>query len=171
MNNPSHKINETNGKKAKGSPFVESEHTYRKLYEDAPIAYFSIGADKIIKNCNNATSNLLGYSKAELLEKSVFDLYADTPDGLPKARELFTQFLKGKMIQNKELQMKRKNGEVIWISLTVNPIINDEGKIVESRSMVVNITERKKTEKLLKESEEKFKLLYENAPLGYQSLE
>ena len=37
--------------------------------------------------------------------------------------------------------------------------------------MVVNITERKNTEKKLKESEEKFKLLYENAPLGYQSLD
>lgn len=159
MNNPSQKINEANGKQAKGRSLVESEDTYRKLYEDAPIAYFSIGADKIIKNCNNATSNLLGYTKAELLEKSAFDIYADTPDGLPKARELFIQFLEGKMIRNKELQMKRKDGEVIWISLTVNPIINDKGNIVESRSMVVNITERKKTEEKLRKSEEKYRNL------------
>ena len=162
MNNPSQNINKTNEKQAKGRSFVESEDTYRKLYEDAPIAYFSIGADNIIKNCNNATSNLLGYTKAELLEKSFIDLYADTPDGLPKARELFIQFLKGKMIRNKELQMKRKNGEVIWISLTVNPIINDKGNIVESRSMVVNITERKKSEHKLIESEKKYRELFNN---------
>ena len=112
MNNPSQNINENNGEKGKISPLVESEDTYYKLYEDAPIAYFSIGADKIIKNCNNTTSNLLGYTKAELLEKTVFDLYADTPEGLPKARELFIQFLKGKMIRNKELQMKKKMGRL-----------------------------------------------------------
>jgi len=160
LNNPSHKINETNGKKAKGRSLVDSEETYRKLYEGAPIAYFSIGADKIIKNCNNASTNLLGFTKAELLEKTIFDLYADTPEGLSKAKEIFKQFIKGKMILNEELQMKRKNGEVIWISLTVNPIINEKGNIVESRSMVVNITERKNAERKLIESEKKYYELF-----------
>ncbi len=160
MNNPSHKINETNGKKAKGRSLVDSEETYRKLYEGAPIAYFSIGEDKIIKNCNNASTNLLGFTKAELLEKTIFDLYADTPEGLSKAKEIFKQFIKGKMILNEELQMKRKNGEVIWISLTVNPIINEKGNIVESRSMVVNITERKNAERKLIESEKKYYELF-----------
>lgn len=167
MNNFYEKKKENTERKSKGSVLEESEDTYRKLYEEAPIAYFSIGADKIIKNCNNAASNLLGYTKAELVEKSEFDLYADTPEGLPKAKEIFKQFLKGKMILNEEFQMKKKNGELIWISLTVNPIINDKGNIVETRSMVVNISERKKAEIQLKESEENFQSLFEHMTAGF----
>ncbi|MFX1570746.1 MAG: PAS domain S-box protein, partial [Promethearchaeota archaeon] len=88
----------------------ESERLYQDLYEDAPNAYLSIGIDKTIRLCNKAATKLLGYSKEELLKKKVFDLYADTENGLVKARLLFNRFLKGDIIQDEELQMKKKNG-------------------------------------------------------------
>ena len=136
----------------------ESEKKYHDLYEDAPIAYFSIGTDKAIKNCNKAAHRLLGYTKEEFANLTVFDLYTDNENGLKKAKNLFKHFLKGEIIQDEELQMKRKNGESIWVNLTIDSIKDQIGNIIESRSIVINITERKKAEQLLLKSQKKLSI-------------
>ncbi len=146
---------------------TNSENRYRDLYENAPIAYFSIGKDRKIRNCNNAATLLLGFSREDLFNMEVFELYADTVDGIQKARELFARFQMGEEFENQELQMKKKNGEIIWVSLSVKPIKNKEEKVIESRSIVLNIDKDKKVQQRLKESEERFRNIIENAPFGY----
>jgi len=140
-----------------------SEEDYRNLYEEAPNAYFSIGADKIIIKCNKAAEKLLGYSKSELLKMKVFDLYAKNESGLEKAKKIFEKFLKGNSIQDEELLMQKKDGENIWISLSVKPKSDKEGNIIESRSMVINVSDRKEAEQKLKESEKKYREAYDKA--------
>ncbi|MFX0186206.1 MAG: PAS domain S-box protein [Candidatus Hodarchaeota archaeon] len=125
----------------------ESKNKYQDLYEEAPNAYFSISPDKSIIRCNKAAERLLGYSKEELLNMKVFDLYANTENGLQKAKRLFKRFLESKQIKDEELQFKHRNGDIIWISLSVNPIIDNNGNVLESRSMVIDISGRKKSEK------------------------
>ena len=71
----------------------ESKNKYQDLYEEAPNAYFSISPDKSIIKCNKAAERLLGYSKEELLNMKVFNLYANTENGLQKAKRLFKKFL------------------------------------------------------------------------------
>ena len=144
----------------------ESEKNYRELYEWAPNAYFSIGYNKTLERCNTAAEKLLGYTKEELYKMKVFDLYASTKNGLEKAQELFKQFLAGENIQDQELQMRKKSGENIWISLTVVPILDQAGNVVESRSMVLNINERKEAEQKIKESEEKYRNFIEQTQDG-----
>ena len=143
---------------------IDNVFKYQKLFEEAPLAYFSIGSDKSIQRCNSAALKLLGYSQEEMLSMNVFDLYSDLPDGLPKAQAIFQHFLSGEKIQNQELQMKHKNGKMIWISLTAYPVMNQDGEIVESRSIVIDITKRRKAERRLRESEKRFRHLFENSP-------
>ncbi|NVM35616.1 MAG: PAS domain S-box protein [Candidatus Lokiarchaeota archaeon] len=141
----------------------ESEIIFRDLYEEAPNTYFSIGIDKAILRCNKAAERLLGYTKDELLKLKVFDLYSGTKDGLEKAEKVFKQFINGESIKDIELQMKHKNGDPVWVSLSVKPIIDPDGKVIESRSMVLDITERKYTEEALKESETRYREAYDMA--------
>jgi len=82
----------------------------------------------------------------------VLDLYADTPHGISKAREILKRFQAGESIRDVELQMKRKDGQPIWISLTVEPSIDQDGNVIESRSMVINISERKRAEEALQKA-------------------
>ena len=133
----------------------ESEVRYRELYEEAPNAYFSVGTDKLIKSCNSAAARLLGYTKEELMKMKVFDLYDNSENGLIKAKTIFQRLLKGEKIHDKELLMRHKNGEPIWISLTVKPVKDQLGQVIESRSMVISISERKKAEESIKEYSEK----------------
>ncbi|MBY8983582.1 MAG: PAS domain-containing sensor histidine kinase [Candidatus Lokiarchaeota archaeon] len=132
----------------------ESEREFRNLYEDAPLAYFSVASDKSIQKCNKAAQDLLGYSEDNMLNMNVFDLYAKNKDGLERAKELFRKFLTGEEIRNQELQMKKENGDHIWVSLSVKPILNQEGIVIASRSIVLDIDERKKIEEKLRISQE-----------------
>ena len=130
----------------------ESEKRYRDLYENAPNAYFSITVDGSVLSCNSAALHLLGYDKKTITRMKVLDLYADTPHGISKAREILKRFQVGESIRDVELQMKRKDGQPIWISLTVEPLKDRDGNVIESRSMVINISERKRAEEALQKA-------------------
>jgi PAS domain S-box-containing protein len=139
----------------------DSEQKFRDLYEEAPIAYFSIESDKSILRVNKAAERLLGYNEDEFLNMKVFDLYPDTDDGLKRAKEVFGKFIAGDFIKDVELQMVNKEGNSVWVSISVKPIFDSDGNVIESRSMVLDITDRKITEEALKLSEKKYKEAYD----------
>lgn len=124
----------------------QSEAKFLDLYENAPCAYFSLGTDATIRLCNRHAVELLGYSREELIGKLIFELYADKPEGKEKAGKVFKRFLAGDPITDEELQMQRADGSIVWISLTVNGIRDSNGDLVESRSMVLDIADRKRSE-------------------------
>ena len=124
----------------------ESREQLLDLYENAPAAYFSVGVDGIIHRCNLRTAELLGYRVEQLTGRPVTDLYADTPHGKAAAANVFERFHAGETIVDQELQMKRADGTSAWTSLTVNAVRNEDGDIVESRSMVMDVTARRQVE-------------------------
>jgi PAS domain S-box-containing protein len=126
----------------------QSEERYRDLYEEAPDAYFSVGTNGYIIRANRSAAELLGYSRLELVGRPVAELYADTPSGKDKARKLFQRFLAGEEIHDEELEMRRAEGSSLWVNLSVRPIVDAEGRVIASRSVVRDITERKKLDQL-----------------------
>ena len=139
-----------------------TEQDYRDLYENAPIAYFSAGVDGCVRSCNRRAQELLGYPKGELIGKPVLDLYMDTPEGKEKARKVFQRSRNGEDIVDQEMQVCCADGTPLYINLSVTPIRNASGDVVASRSMVVDITERKQIEEALRKSEARYRLLAEN---------
>jgi PAS domain S-box-containing protein/putative nucleotidyltransferase with HDIG domain len=140
----------------------DPEQDYRDLYENAPIAYFSVGVDGCVHSCNRRAQELLGYPREELVGKPFLDLYTDTPEGRESASKAFQRFRQGEDIVDQEVQMCRADGTPVHISLSVTPIRNADEDIVASRSMVVDISERKRIEEALRESEARYRLLAEN---------
>jgi len=126
----------------------DSEARLWDLYDNAPNAYFSVGTDGLIRKCNKSAEELLGYPREMLEGKGVFDLYVDGPEGKEKAAKVFQKFISGEQVANQELQMQKADRSPIWISLSVNTLRDADGKVMESRSAVVDITERKRNEEL-----------------------
>lgn len=122
----------------------ESERRYRELYENAPIAYALVRtADGTLASFNTGLGALLGYSRDELATMRVLDFYADTPHGRPKAERLLNRLRDGGSLRDAELQMTRKDGRTIWVSLTSEPVTDEAGAVVAARSVVRDITDRK----------------------------
>ncbi|MBI5582649.1 MAG: PAS domain S-box protein [Deltaproteobacteria bacterium] len=137
----------------------ESEMRFRDLYENAPNAYFSVGRDGFIRMCNRRAGELLGYPPADLVGRPVTDLYADTPQGKEKAGRILRRFQAGESVRDEELEMQKADGSPLWISLTVDAVRDAQGQVVESRSLVVDITERKRAEALLRQAHQDYEIL------------
>ncbi|MEW6554750.1 MAG: PAS domain S-box protein [Actinomycetota bacterium] len=148
------------------------EPRYRDLYENAPVAYFSIGTDGRILDCNKAAESFLGYTAEELRKLKVLDLYAE--ESVPKAMQIFERFKQGVPVENEELVYIGKDGAIAHGLLSINPLKDKDGNVIASRSVVIDIGERRRIEGALRESEEKYRELFENMSSGvamYEAVE
>ena len=143
----------------------KSEAQYADLYENAPDMYVSVdAATGNIIQCNQTTSQMTGFSKDEIIGRPVFAMYH--PNSLEDAKKAFQQFVTEGEVRNAELQLRRKDGSRLDVSLNVTAVRDETGKIIQSRSVWRDITERKRTEIELKESEERFRTAFEYSASG-----
>lgn len=149
-----------------------AEAKYRELYDKAPYAYISVDAKEgTLRRFNKAFVDLLGYEAEELKGLRVPELYADTPDGAPIGREIYDRMISGQSTRNAEVQWLHKSGRVIWISVSVDPVKNADGEVIESRGVAVEISARKQAELALRENEERFKDLAESGSDSFWELD
>ena len=149
-------------RRAREQALLESEERYRQLYENAPICDFAADMRGRISDVNNRAVELLGYARDELIGRSVIDLYADRPAGKKKARHLNRRIRAGEETHGEELEMRRADGSSVWVSLTVQLTRDAEGRPVGRRDLALDITDRKRAEEELRESEERYRIVVEN---------
>jgi len=126
-----------------------SEKRYFDLYENSPDMYVSVNAKTAkVRECNQTLSKKLGYRKSEIIGQSIFDLYH--PDCMDDVKLAFKSFIETGVVNNAELQLKRKDGKKIDVNLNVTSVRDESGNILYSRSCWIDITERKKLENELK---------------------
>ena len=140
-----------------------SEAKYQDLYDRAPDMFVSVdAATGNILDCNQTTATKLGYKKEEIIGSHIREMYH--PDSDEDRKSVFETFVEAGELHDAELQLKRKDGSRLDVSLNVSAVRDDQGKILYSRSIWRDISMRKQAEAALKESEEKYHLLVENAP-------
>jgi PAS domain S-box-containing protein len=105
----------------------------------------------IITSWNAAATRMFGYLPQEIIGKSVLtlipeDLHSEEP-------EILRRVAAGQRIDHYETRRRRKNGELLDISLTISPIRDSTGRIVGISKIARDITQRKLTEAALVESE------------------
>lgn len=127
--------------------------------------YFKDISSKFIR-VNLSKANKHGFKKEEdLIGKSDFDLYQDghARDALKDEKEIIKS---GKPIINKEERIDWRNGRVAWVSTTKMPLYDDDSKIIGTFGITRDISDRVKFEQGLRESEERYRTLFENSTDG-----
>jgi len=138
----------------------DSEEKYRFLVENAQEGIWIIDTEAKTSFVNQFMANMLGYSKDEMLEKSLF---AFTDE---KNFELTKYFLKRRqngITENHDFEFLRKDGIKISADLKTSPIFDKTGKYDGAFAFVSDITEKRLFEQRLKKSEERYRLIIENA--------
>ncbi len=145
---------------------LESEKLYRNLVERLPDGVYKSSHEGRFIEVNPAMVKMLGYqSREELMAIDIkSELYFEPDD-----RESI--ILQEKLEEMGVFRLKKKDGSEIWVEDHGWYTIDDSGEILYHEGIMRDITERKIAEEILKESEERFKLLFEKAPVGYQSLD
>lgn len=124
----------------------DQQEAYRDLYENAPNVYWSTGADGLIKRANQQAAKIFGYSLEELEGMPLKSLVADGPDGAGRADSVFRRFKKGEPTYNEEVKFRAADGSDIWASVNVVPVFDAAGKPAHTRSLLTDITARKRLE-------------------------
>lgn len=117
------------------------------IVENSEDAIISKDLNGIITSWNSAAERIFGYTADEVIGKPVSILAA--PGHLNEMPEILSRIRKGQRIEHYETRRRRKDGEVIDISLTVSPIRDSTGNIIGASKTARDITERKHVEKEL----------------------
>jgi PAS domain S-box-containing protein len=135
-----------------------SEKRYKQLFERNLAGVFQSNLDGTILDANESFLRLFHYrSREELLAAESRPLYCDQA-----ARDSFLAVLKKqKRISNFELSIRRKDGSVGWILTNATLVDGEDLSHPCIEGTVIDITERKRTEAALRESEEQFRQLAE----------
>ncbi|MDO8988878.1 MAG: PAS domain S-box protein [Sideroxyarcus sp.] len=142
----------------------KSSEEIESLYNDAPCGYHSLDADGIIVRINNTELEWLGYSRGEIVGKVHFiDLLA--PDSRKAFEDSFAEFKISGFRREVEYEVLRKDGTSMHVLLSASLVCDSEGNYLMSRSTLFDITARKQAEMRLTESEARFRIMADNAPV------
>lgn len=143
----------------------QSEEKYKSLTEITSDWIWEIDTEGKYTYSNPNSKNLLGYEPDEIIGMSTFDF-------MPKEeaeyhRQLFKEVLaSGKALKFVENINYHKNGSQVILETDAIPITDSNGHCKGYRGIDREITERKRVEEALKESEEKYRSVFTNVPLG-----
>jgi PAS domain S-box-containing protein len=105
---------------------------------------------------------MLGYTAAEMVGRKI-DILA--PPGLEDdIAYIIDRIRRGELVDHYETRRQRKDGTIIDVALTVSPIRDASGAIAGASKIARDITERRRAEAALRESEARFRALLENSP-------
>jgi len=134
----------------------KSEKRYRNLWDDAPVAYHTLDTKGIITNVNKTEAKMLGYKSKDMIGKSIFDFIL--PEQREEAKKRFHEKLTGKHLSKAERRIYVKNnGSNLYVSIDDVLERDNEAKIIGIRTTMVDVTESKKMEEALRESEQQYK--------------
>jgi len=145
-----------------GDPFQK----YRIIFDNSAVAIMLTDENERIVHWNRYTEKLLGISREELIMKPVKYLYPQE-----EWKKIRSENIRQKGIQyHMETKMIRDDKELIDVDISLSVLKDRIGNVIGSIGIVKDNSQSKQMERALRVSEEKFKQLYEKAPIPYHTL-
>jgi PAS domain S-box-containing protein len=136
------------------SALKQSAQEIQDLYDNAPCGYHSLDLEGRFLRINNTELQWLGYDRDQIIGKKFTDLLA--PESLPIFQANFPQFKQQGWIENLEFHLICQDGSSLPVCLSATALKDISGNFIMSRSIIFNISERKRTEVALKTSQVRF---------------
>ena len=137
-----------------------SEELFRNYLEYAPDGVYMSDMKGTFLYGNRRCEEIIGYRREELIGKNFLELNLLTEKSLNKAAQLLQANMEGKPTGPDEIELISKEGRLIPVEISTSVVQRSGQGIV--LAFVRDITERKRAEEALKESEEKYRLIAEN---------
>ena len=160
-----------------GSPAVFAfvrDHTERKMAEEAlretnetlqalisasPLAIFAIDPESKVTMWNPAAEKIFGWTESEVLGRY---LPVVPPDKSAEHQKLRKRAFSGNTFTGVEVSRQRKDGTLIDVSLSTAPVYDSSGRVKSIMAVLEDISERKRSEEALRESEERYSSLFKD---------
>jgi PAS domain S-box-containing protein len=149
----------------KSAALAESEARFQTMFNTAAVGVGIMGLDRKVVEINPALCQMFGFTRAELIgQTSALVVF---PQDFPRAQQQLQDLFDGKYDSFfDERRYVRKNGEVFWAHITMSLVRDNSGKPLHIVGIVIDIDERKKAQESLRETEARFKAMYDNTAVG-----
>ncbi len=143
----------------------ESEARFKSMYENAPIEISLIAPNRQILGVNPALVRMAGRSEADLI--AIGSQGIAYPEDENIGRDEFIEIMQGKREAFQvEKRYVHKDGRVQWMRQSISAVRNSDGKLMYFVAIAEDIDQQKRAVEELRESEERFKAMYENKTVG-----
>ncbi len=143
-----------------GQALAASEEKFRVIAETSLDTIMQLNKNGNVIYVSPAIETLSGYSAKEFIGTHFLKHFPE--DQIPLALEIFHNVLSGRIVKSDDLIALHKNGTRVNIGVSFSPLFQNN-HIIGLQGTVRDISERKKYEQQIKESEERFRLLAENS--------
>lgn len=143
---------------------AESEKRFRIMYESAPLSYQSLDRNACLVDINQKWLDTLGYTRDEVIGRPFGDFM--TPESAELIKNRFAHFVEAGEIHDYVFDMVRKDGTTITVSYDGNIGYDELGNFRQTHCIFSDISEKKKIEFALRESEARFRNFFEHSPVG-----
>jgi diguanylate cyclase (GGDEF)-like protein/PAS domain S-box-containing protein len=140
----------------------ESEERYRRIIETTIEGVWVIDAANRTTFVNEQMATMLGCHVEDMMGKSMFE-FIDEDNWEIAAANLERQRLG--ISEQHDFKFRRQTGEILWTSVCMAPIFDTSNQYMGAFAMITDITKRKQIEQALRESEERFRLMADHAPV------
>jgi PAS domain S-box-containing protein len=135
----------------------ENEVAYRLMVETAQEGVWMLDAEARTRFTNIRMEDMLGYTEQEMAGRSLFDFMDET--ARLEAERLFEQRRQG-INEKHDFRFRRKDGSDLWAIVSTSPTFDAEGCFTGALGIITDITERRRVEEALRESEQRFSQIF-----------
>jgi len=139
-----------------------SEERFRELFENANDIVYTHDLDGNFTSLNSTGERITGYTRAEAMQMNMKDLLS--AEQFEFARRMIAVKAEGQGSTTYELQIRSKSGQIVDIEVSTR-IIQFNGRPVGVQGIARDITDRRRAQNALRESEERYRLLFHHSPL------
>ena len=161
----SYMVQDISGRKRMETRIQESEERFRLAFEDAATGMTLVDLDGRFMKVNRSLCEIVGYSSAELTTLTFPEITHpdDLETDLVYVRRLLSEEIRTYQFQKRYLH---KQGHSVWIQLNVSLVRDTKERPQYFIAQIQDISERKQMEIKMQESEQRFRLAFEDAVIG-----
>ena len=154
----------TPGYKLSEAVLKESEERFKSVVQGLGEGLMITDLEDVVLFANVRMAELSGYALDEMLGRPAYELFL-APEAWKEARRRNRRRSLGEA-EKYEIELTRKDGSSFWTEITATPYRSPDGEVVGTIGAVADVTERKRSEEALRQSEERFREAFDGAPVG-----
>jgi PAS domain S-box-containing protein len=145
----------------------EAQSRLAAIVASSDDAIVSKDLNGVITSWNSGAERLFGYSAQEAVGQPITILIP--PERLDEERDIVERIRRGEVVEHFETIRRRKDATLFDVSVAVSPIRDSQGTVVGASKIARDITERNRVETAVRDSEERYRTLFDLGPVAVYS--